>query len=272
MNASTPDLAAELATAHALLRSGQPQQALLAQRERVRAAPTLASERVFLFQLLAVLGQWQRAGEQLEAAVQLDGTLSLLGSAGQALLRAEKTRSAVFQGQQLPTVLGAPEPWMALLLQALQLEQQGHAEAAGPLRERAFEQAPAVAGSIDGQPFEWLADADARFGPCLEVITPSGYAWLPLLQLDGLVLDAPEDLRDLVWAPAELEWRGGARTRVFIPARYPGTEGCGDGLLQLARRTDWSAAGHGLGQRMLATDHGETALLQVRDVRMAHSA
>ncbi|MCP6406787.1 ImpE family T6SS protein Cts1E, partial [Klebsiella pneumoniae] len=87
---------------------------------------------------------------------------------------------------------------------AVQLQQQGHIDAAIDLREQAFSQAPAVAGDCDGEPFEWIADADPRFGPCLEVITPSGYAWLPLDGLAELRIDPPEDLRDLVWAPAEL--------------------------------------------------------------------
>lgn len=263
-----PDV--EAAHAVDLLRAGQLSQALQAQRERVRAAPTAAAERLFLFQLLAVLGQWQRAQAQLQAAVQLDAGLSLLGTAGQALLQAEQVRAEVFAGRRLPPVLGAPAAWLAPLLQALQLQQQGHVEAAAALRGQAFEQAPAVAGDCDGEAFAWLADADPRFGPCLEVITPSGYAWLPMGGLDQLRLDPPEDLRDLVWAPAELVLRQGATMRAFIPARYPGSENDDDSALQLARRTQWDEHGAGRGQRMLASDAGDHPLLQLRQLHFHH--
>ncbi|MEX5402657.1 type VI secretion system accessory protein TagJ [Stenotrophomonas sp. WED208] len=251
-----------------LLRAGDLGGALQAQRERVRAAPTAAAERVFLFQLLAVLGQWQRAEAQLQAAVQLDASLSLLGSAGHALLCAEQVRAEVFAGTRLPPVLGTPQPWLAPLLQAVQLQQQGHIDAAIDLREQAFSQAPAVAGDCDGEPFEWIADADPRFGPCLEVITPSGYAWLPLDGLAELRIDPPEDLRDLVWAPAELHLRQGTALRAFLPVRYPGSEAGDDSGLQLARRSEWDEHGIGSGQRMLATDSGDHPLLQIRQLRL----
>ncbi len=252
--------------AAALLRAGQLEQALQALTARVRSAPADANERVFLFQLLAVLGQWTRAGEQLRTAVQLDPQLALLGTTCEVLLHAEQTRAEVFAGRVLPHVLGAPEPWLAPLLQALRLEQQGQVDAAAVLREQALEQAPAVPGTIDGTQFAWLGDADARFGPCLEVIGHSGYAWVPLSQLRELRLDAPTDLRDTVWLPAELVWVGGASNVVFVPVRYPGSEAAQDAALRLARRTEWNADGQGSGQRMFATDAGEHALLNSRAI------
>lgn len=251
-------------TASALVRAGRLDEALQALTARVRAAPADAGERLFLFQLLAVLGQWKRAGEQLQTSAQLAPANLLLATTCEVLLRAEGARAAVFAGQALPTVLGNPEPWLAPLLQAVQLEGRGETAAAAELRALALEQAPAVSGQIDGTPFAWLGDADARFGPCLEVITQAGYAWVPLGQLRELRIDAPADLRDMVWIPVELLWASGAQNVAFVPVRYPGSDTSGDAQLQLARRTDWSDDGHGLGQRMFATDGGEYALLQTR--------
>lgn len=247
--------------AAALLRAGQLDPALQALTARVRSAPADAGERVFLFQLLAVMGQWRRAGEQLQAAVQLDANLSLMATTCEVLLRAEALRARVLAGECMPHVLGAPEPWLAPLLQALQLEQKGQTDAAAPLRELALEQAPARAGRIDGVAFNWLGDADARFGPCLEVVSQGGYAWLPLSQVQELRLDTPKDLRDMLWLPAEISWRNGTESIVFIPARYPGTESSADDALRLARGTHWDEQGHGLGQRMFASDEGEYPLL-----------
>ena len=56
----------------------------------------------------------------------------------------------------------------------------------------------------------------------------------------------------------------------LIPTRYPGSEASGDGLIALARKTEWVTAGddvhHGLGQRLLATDADETPLMDIRRI------
>jgi type VI secretion system protein ImpE len=85
-------------------------------------------------------------------------------------------------------------------------------------------------------------------------------------------LDAPADLRDAVWMPASFTWTNGAQTVGLIPTRYNGTVGAGaiggtaDNALLLARRTEWvgEGAGQGLGQRMLVSDAGDHALMDVR--------
>ena len=59
-----------------LLRQGQLKDALAALSEQVRAKPANADLRVFLFQLLVVLGQWNRAKTQLEIAVELDASVT----------------------------------------------------------------------------------------------------------------------------------------------------------------------------------------------------
>ena len=51
--------------ARELLRAGEPAQALAALQDLVRGDPSNAEKRVFLFQLLSVLGQWERAARQL---------------------------------------------------------------------------------------------------------------------------------------------------------------------------------------------------------------
>src|SRR5271169_5697033 len=53
------------------VRAGDPAQALQLLQDRVRAKPGDAKLRIFLFQLLCVLGQWQRALNQLNVAAEL---------------------------------------------------------------------------------------------------------------------------------------------------------------------------------------------------------
>ena len=96
------------------------------------------------------------------------------------------------------------------------------------LRTQAFELAPAISGSIDGVAFEWLADADSRLGPVLEVIFNGRYYWIPFQQIQYIELEAPVDLRDVVWMPAQFTWVNGGTASGLIPTRYPGAENSED--------------------------------------------
>jgi type VI secretion system protein ImpE len=140
------------------------------------------------------------------------------------------------------------------------------------LRGQALEAAPASPGRIDGEPFAWIADADGRLGPMLEVILEGRYCWVPFQHLRTLVLEEPTDLRDLVWAPAHITWSNGGETVAFVPSRYPGSESSPDARIRLARLTDWVDRGEGLftglGQRMLTTDAGDYALLATRRIEI----
>jgi len=250
------------------LKEGRPAEALQLLTAEVRNHPADAKRRVFLFQLLALLGQWERAQNQLNVSGELDPLNAMMVGAYTEALKGELVRAQVFAGTRLPVIIGEPEQWLALLLQALKLTADGHHAQAAALREQAFEQAAAVSGEIDGEPFEWMADADPRIGPCLEVVVNGGYSWVPFSRLRELKFEAPTDLRDKIWAPVQITWSNGGRAIGFIPSRYPGSERAEDGDLVLGRKTEWIDAGAGLeiglGQRMLATDAGDHALLDAR--------
>jgi len=257
-------------TAQDLIAAGDPQAALQLLQKQVRERAADAKLRVFLFQLLCVLGQWPRAMTQLQVCGELDpGTLAMVNTYREAL-KCEAVRDAVFAGQTTPIVFGQPQPWVAWLVQALQADAQGDAAGAANLRTQAFEAAPPVPGSLNGEPFEWIADADSRLGPVLEVVLNGRYCWVPFSALRKLTLEAPTDLRDLVWTPAQLEFANGGASVALIPSRYAGTAAQADASLQTARRTEWLALSgdhyRGLGQRVLATDRAELGVLEVRDV------
>lgn len=256
--------------AEELLRGGRLDDALDALTREVRGDPTSAAARMFLFQLLAASGQWARAKVQLEAAARLDPSNMLTAAAGKALLDAEQVRTAVFAGERLPTAFGEPSQWLASLLQAARLDGRREHGAAAALRAQAFEQAPAGSGRIDGTPFAWLADADNRFGPCLELVLESGYVWAPFEHIRELAFEAPTTLADTLWAPVVVTWRNGGQAHGYVPVRYPGSELEADAALRLGRASDWVQLGEetwiGRGQRMFATDSGEYPILEVRTI------
>jgi type VI secretion system protein ImpE len=259
---------AETSAAEECLKRGEPAAALARLQEQVRARPDDPKLRVFLFQLLCVLGQWDRALNQLKVASELDAAALPMAQMYGDAVRCEAVRRAVFDGRTSPMVFGRPETWLALLIESLLSAGQGDAGRARALRAQAFDAAEPSAGELNGQPFEWIADADSRLGPVLEAVISGRYYWVPFARLARVTLDPPADLRDVVWMPAQLEFENGGTAVALIPSRYPASEAAGDGLLALARRTEWeemdSETHRGLGQRVLATDACEIPLLEVR--------
>lgn len=262
-----------MSDAEALFRAGDLARCLEALQAQVRRSPADPKPRVFLAQVLMVLGQWDRAVTQLKVVAEMDSQALPMAHAYGAAIQCERLREAVFAGQRSPLVFGDPEGWIALLLQSLALLAGGRAAEADRLRVQAFDAAPAASGSLNGESFEWIADADSRLGPVLELFLNGAYYWVPFHRLQRLTIDPPADVRDLVWLPAQLTWNNGGEAVGFVPTRYAGSERAQDSALQLARRTEWSAVGEdayaGTGQRILATSAAEVALLDVRELVLA---
>ncbi|OYU26198.1 MAG: virulence protein SciE type [Burkholderiales bacterium PBB2] len=257
------------------LKDGDAKAALKLLSEQIRSQPQDAKLRVFLFQLLCVSGQWQRALNQLNVALELDAGMLPMVQTYREAIACEALRMKVFAGEKVPMLFGEPEPWVALLIEALLREGQGDVAAGCQLRAQALEQAPTSAGQINDQPFEWIADADSRLGPVIEAIINGKYYWLPWNRIERLELDPPQDLRDAVWMPGHFVFSNGGEVVGLIPTRYPDTDLERGDALALSRATEWRARGDddftGLGQRLWATDHGDLALMDVRTVVLSAS-
>jgi type VI secretion system protein ImpE len=244
--------------------------ALAKLKEQVRKAPRDPRLRVFLFQLFCVFAEWDRALTQLTVAAELDPASVPMAQTYRAVIRCEVLRERVFAGLRAPTVFGEPAGWMSLLVEANRLLAAGATAQAAELRDAAFADAPATAGSIDDRGFAWIADADPRLGPLLEAMVEGRYFWVPFIRLSRVDIEPPADLRDHVWMPVRFTWSTGGETVGFIPTRYPGSA-VADEALALARRTEFQTLGDwalGLGQRMWATDAEEVALMDVRSLRL----
>jgi len=266
-----------------LLQQGDVEQALSELKRQVRDQPQDAAARIFLFQLMAVMGQWEKARTQLKVCGDLDPAAEMMVTAYTSLIGCEQLRQEIFAGRRTPLVLGEPEPWVAWMIQALERRCQGDFEAAESLRAEALEAAPATAGSIryraSGQgdqeslasdSFEWIADADMQLGPVLEAVVDGRYFWVPMNHVQSIRIEPPTDLRDMVWLPVQFTWIGGGQQLGFVPTRYYGSEASEDGAIRLARKTDWQEMPGGLsagsGQRLLATDEKDYPILDVREI------
>jgi len=255
-----------------LLRAGHAKEALAQLEAEVRKEPSNVNHRVFLFQLLAILGAWERAAAQLDVVGQIDAKALPMVQTYQTALSCELLRNRVFEGEKSPLIFGDPEDWIAHLLEALRLTASGNHAEAERMRMSALDRAPATPGQIDGKDFEWIADADSRMGPVCEAILNGKYYWIPFHRLQSVEVEPPADLRDFVWIPAKLTFANGGESVALLPTRYPGSETHADDMIRTARRTDWRQVSEGtflgVGQRMYATDAGEYALMDIRSIQL----
>jgi len=257
-------------SAEQLLKDGDITAAIASLKQQIRGDASNPKYRIFLFQLLAVVGDWQKALDQLNVVGELDAGALPMVQTYRETIACEVLRTEIFAGRRSPLFLGEPDHWMALLLQSLGLAAAGKWDEADAAREEAFEQAPATSGAIDGQKFEWIADADSRLGPMLEAIVNGRYYWVPFHRIQQIQVDPPTDLRDAVWLPVNFVWSGGGETVGFIPTRYVQSETHAEDAVKLSRKTLWTepspntVIGHG--QRMLVTDAGEYSLMDIRQI------
>ncbi|MEM9343582.1 MAG: type VI secretion system accessory protein TagJ [Pseudomonadota bacterium] len=254
------------------LKSGDLNGALEALQADVRKNASDPKLRIFLFQLLCVMGQWDRALRQLKLCAEMDPAAVPMAQTYREAIVCEAYRERVFAGEKAPLILGEPDTWLAQLIEAQGLLARGEAVAAADMRAAAFDAAPASAGQVDGTAFEWIADADMRFGPVLEVIVNGKYYWVPFAKISSLMIEEPADLRDAVWLPAELTLEGGGEVAALIPTRYPDTVSGEDPAEMLSRATTWADAGAetfvGSGQRLLATSEDEVPLMDIRQITL----
>ena len=252
--------------------SGNPDAELARLENEIRGNPGDVRLRTYLFQLLALRGRWDRALSQLQMTAQLSKAAIPMAQAYREAIRCEVYRAEVFAGRRQPTILGDPPAWAGGLVESLRLLAQGNVAEASAMRSEALEAAPTTPGRIGDTAFEWIADADSRLGPMCEAIIDGKYVWVPFTALSGVKIESPTDLRDLVWASGQLAFTNGGGTVALLPTRYPGSEASDDPAIFLARKTVWEERDPetyvGLGQRLWATDQGEFALLDGRDIAL----
>lgn len=265
-------------------------------QRQIRANPQNASLRLALCHFLALKGEWQRAEDQLKLAAKIDPSFAPASATCAMALNAERQRTEFWNGGgPAPAVIAGREQWVDGLIAAAALP-AAQAEEAARLREAAREAAPALAGrldtvdrsdaralqAIDGEPvqtsgFAWLCDGDVRLGAVLELLTPSGYGWLPLPAVRRIKFSRPQHLVDLLWAPAQIELHDGRGLNGLVPVRYPGALDAQGDETTLGRRTDWlPLAGEeqyaGIGQRTLISEAGDHSLLDIRQIEFAAAA
>lgn len=251
-----------------LLRSGDLAAVRAELVDKVKRAPGDEGARMFLWQVMAVQGDWDKALVQLRALASVAGETQMLATVYHQAIEAERERAKAYAGQAPIPVLVASSSWIETLAQGASALAAGRHEEGAKLRDEAFDAVGDTPGEIDGRPFTWIADVDSRLGPCFEAIVAGRWGLVPFEAVTKIKTEGPRDLRDVVWLPCEMALRSGQSAAALLPARYAGGDQASDAL-KLGRATEWEDD-RPLGQRLWATDDGsETGVLDFREIVMA---
>ncbi len=227
-----------------LYRAGRLDEAIQALGTSLRSDPMDAQRRTFLFELLCFAGEYDRAEKHLDVLAASGKEADMGALLYRSALHAERTRQKMFREGETPQGGRKPE---------------------------------AVSGTLNGEAFESLVDADPRVGARLEIFAAGQYTWLPLEQIESVRIEAPSRLRDLLWAPAILRtgpaFSGLDLGEVLLPVLTPLAWASDDPDVRLGRKTDWQTTESGeevpVGQRLLLVDGEEFPILEVRELMIA---
>jgi type VI secretion system protein ImpE len=228
-------------TAKELFQAGKLNEAIEALGVEVRDNPTDVRRRTFLFELLCFKGEYDRAEKHLNILADATPDSRVGAVLYFSALHAERIRQDLFQKKDYPVTPAAGNP---------------------------------RGGSINGQPFESLEDADPRVGPRLELFAAGAYLWIPFEHIESIEMEAPKRLRDLLWAPALVRTGPAFKEKelgeVLLPVLAPFSWKNPDDDVKLGRSTVWTdedgASRLPSGQRMFSVDDEDFPLLEIRKI------
>lgn len=225
-----------------LFRAGKLNDAIQALGAEVREFPTDSKRRTFLFELLCFAGDLDRAAKHLNVLSQAGGDAETGVLLYRSALAAERKRQLLF-------------------------------EQANRSDSRAERICPP--GTINGRSFKTLEDADPRIGSRLEVFVAGEYIWLPFEHISSIKVEAPQFLRDLLWATGRIMTGAAAKGQEFgevlLPVLYPFSFRYPSDDVRLGRATEWEKAEEAgetpFGQRLFVID-GEDVIpfLEIREL------
>lgn len=233
--------------ARALLDEGRLAEAIESLGVELRSNPADAQRRAFLFELLCFAGEYDRAEKHLDVLAGAGEKAAMGSLLYKSALHAERIRQQMFANGDFP---------------------------------HGSEKLPPVTGTFNGRPFKTLTDADPRIGPRLELFAAGQYTWLPLASIATVRMEAPQKLRDLLWAPAKIltaeGFKGQDLGEVLLPALAPRSGESDDPAVRLGRATEWVRWEDGteapLGQKLLLVDGEEVPILELRELVITPAA
>lgn len=253
-----------------LFRSGRLEDARALLTEKVKVKPTDSENRSLLFQVLAFLGEWDKAERHLDLlAMQHDKNAAGIQTC-RNFISAERARGAVLRGERLPEFMTTEPAYLSRCFAFRECLMTGRTDEVSSLCAEIEELLPEVTGSANGVPFNGFCDTDALLFPFLEVFIHDRYLWIPFSSLRELAVPQPEKLMDLLWTPARLVTVDGLTSNCYLPVLYPESFTHENEVVRMGKMTDWRdvCGGYyrGFGQHVYQVGEEERSLLDLREV------
>jgi len=246
--------------AKTLLESGNLKGAVEAALGFVKSNPTNPSARIFLFELSAFAGDWERAKRQLDVIGHQDTTAMIGSKIYEQCVIAEGKRMDFFAKGTKPEFLATPPDYVYGILTANNRVREGNLAEAREILDKVDEQRPAFACKINGADAADFRDYNDLTSGILEVIIKDSYVWVPFEQIEKISFSEPKSLRDHFWLQATMETDNGTNGDVFIPALYNDSWRSADDQIRLGKVTDWREIGEdiylGEGTKLFAIGDG----------------
>lgn len=265
-----------MSQARELFKAGDLTGAVEELTREVKANPGDTSLRTFLFELLCLTGDWDRAEKQLDVIGHQSTEAELGVLTFRNNIKAERDREQLYSNGLQPHFLREPPPYVDLHVDAINRIREGNLGEAREILDRAEEERPAFAGKLnDNLEFEDFRDYNDVVGSVLELIINDKYTWLPYEQITRIEFTPPKQLRDLIWTSARIEATDGTIGEVYIPALYANSSDHPDNEVKLGRMTDWKQLSDdlylGLGLRSFLVNGEDKAMLEIKRVVFDHA-
>lgn len=249
--------------AKALLAANDLEGAIQAGIAHVKSKPTDMTARTFLFELMIMAGEFDRAEKQLDVLGQQDANALLGTQIYRQCIACEKKRQKVFNSDAVPDFITAKPAYTQLLLDSILDLRNGNVAGAREKLDQSEAERPANAGKLNGErEFQDFRDYNDLTASVLEVFLKGEYLWIPLEFVRKIELTPPKSLRDVCWAQGTIEMLDGTNGEIHLPALYNNSAKHEDGAIRLGKATDWTDAGEdiflGAGTRLFWFD-GENA-------------
>jgi type VI secretion system protein ImpE len=234
----------------------------------VKSSPADQRSRTLLFQVLAYMGEWDKAIRHLEIIAAQDSTRQTGIQVYLNLIQAEIERIQVTQNKRQSAFLPESPAYLEQYETACQKLDTQEFQTAERIFKEIDSQRPFVSGTLNGKDFNGFRDTDTRLSFFLEAFVHERYVRVPFEFLRELSLPKPQTFLDLLWTSAQITTWDGLTLNCFLPVLYPESFRHEDDRLKRGRMTDWMNLGkgfyQGVGQHVFQVGEKDIGILEIQ--------
>ncbi|MER0403946.1 type VI secretion system accessory protein TagJ [Vibrio vulnificus] len=240
--------------------------------KEIKLAPKNATIRSKFIELLCIMGEFERADEQLMQSIKLFPEYLPGASQIRHLVKAAQARKDFFAGAASAQFIEGTEKLGETIVQFILAQKENNHEELISVCERAEQSRQALQFEINGVRYEDVRDLDDRLGGFIELFSSAGnYFLVPMDHIHYLELKPATNMLETLWRPCEFDIQGLGEGEAHFPMTYVDSE---SGNQKLGRETDWKnvlGTDHciGQGQKMWLVGDNALALSQLERVALA---